>query len=121
MPRLVYDHVVLQNLGSQIHRKIQKKNSVMLDLKHSPAAHPSAFQVEVEESEAALERRTAAEERVRQVLYASGERITHGDLLTFQKLGQARALRAGGVRAVDRLSELRIHLKRSVSFHFSMV
>ena len=71
-------------------------------------------EVETEESQAALERRTAAEERVRQVLYASGERITHGDLLTFQKLGQARALRAGGVRAVDRLSELRIHLKRSV-------
>ena len=46
----VYDHVVLQNLGSQIHRKIQKKNSVMLDLKHSPAAHPSAFQVSINDS-----------------------------------------------------------------------
>ena len=55
-----------------------------------------------EETEDAVRRRTCAEGRVRQVVYEMGERITHGDLLTFQKFGQARLLRASSVRAVDR-------------------
>ena len=54
------------------------------------------------ETEEALRRRTLAEGRVRQVVLDMGERVTHGDLLTFQKFGQARALRSNSTRAVDR-------------------
>ena len=59
-------------------------------------------EVEEMESEVALGRRTSAEERVRQVVLDMGERVTHGDLLTFQKFNQARALRSNSLRAVDR-------------------
>ena len=59
-------------------------------------------ELEERESEDALRRRTSAEERVRKVVLEMGERVTHGDLLTFQKFNQARALRSNSLRAVDR-------------------
>ena len=59
-------------------------------------------EVEDTESDDAKRRRTAAEKRVMKVVLYMGERVTHGDLLTFQKFNQARALRSNSVRAVDR-------------------
>ena len=72
------------------------------DLQYSEDLKIVYEEVEEMESEVALGRRTSAEERVRQVVLDMGERVTHGDLLTFQKFNQARALRSNSLRAVDR-------------------
>ena len=74
------------------------------DLQYAEDLETVYEEINGEETEDARRRRTCAEERVRQVVFEMGERITHGDLLTFQKFGQARLLRASSVRAVDRLA-----------------
>ena len=72
------------------------------DLEYAEDLNIVYEELEERESEAALRRRTSAEKRVRKVVLEMGERVTHGDLLTFQKFNQARALRSNSFRAVDR-------------------
>ena len=74
--------------------------------------------VEKEESLEDLNLREAAEERVFEVLQAHGERIGHGDLLTFANFRQAVLWSAGCQRAVDRLDFLGIF--RMQLFHLVM-
>ena len=50
--------------------------------------------------------RILAEQRVMCAVKEHGEKISHGDLLTFQKFRQARLLRASSVSAVARLEYL---------------
>ena len=50
--------------------------------------------------------RISAEQRVMCVVKEHGERISHGDLLTFQKFRQAMLLRVSSVSAVGRLEYL---------------
>ena len=59
-----------------------------------------------DESDEAKEVRVAAEERVKAVVMEAGERVYHGDLLTFQKLTFAKLVGAPCVRALDRFEFL---------------
>ena len=59
-----------------------------------------------DETPEAREVRVLAENRVKEVVMAAGERVFHGDLLTFQKLTAARLVGAPCVRALDRFEFL---------------
>lgn len=52
--------------------------------------------------------RLKAEQRVKLVVLQHGERIGHGDLLTYQKVNTAKLMRSQSVRAIDRLEYLGI-------------
>ena len=71
-----------------------------------------------DESDEAKEVRVAAEERVKAVVMEAGERVYHGDLLTFQKLTSAKLMGAPCVRALDRFEFL--GLCRIQLFHLVM-
>ena len=71
-----------------------------------------------DESTAAKAARVAAEERVKAVVLQHGERVFHGDLLTFQKFTDAMLMRTGCVRALDRFEFL--GLCRVQLFHMIM-
>ena len=94
MIKLAYD------LQKELLETIEKQRPE--DLQYSEDLKIVYEEVEDIESEDAMRRRTCAEKRVRQVVLDMGERVTHGDLLTFQKFNQARALRSNSMRAVDR-------------------
>ena len=64
--------------------------------------------VPLDESPAAKEKRVAAEERVKAVVMEQGERVHHGDLLTFQKFTEAVLMHASCIRAIDRFEFLGI-------------
>ena len=70
------------------------------------------------ESPEAKASRVAAEERVKAVVLEAGERVYHGDLLTFQKFTDAVLMRACCVRALDRFEFL--GLPRIQLFHMVM-
>ena len=74
--------------------------------------------LEKEESVEDRSLREAAEERVFNVLQAHGERIGHGDLMTFSNFRQAVLWSIGCERAVDRLDYLGIF--RMQLFHLLM-
>ena len=80
----------------------QRPNDAQLheDLEHIMKTVPGN-----ETSEAKADR-VAAEQRVMCAALAHGERIGHGDLLTFQKVRQARLLRVSSVSAIGRLDYL---------------
>ena len=73
--------------------------------------------VEEEETEDDLSLRVAAEERVMLVVQQHGERVGHGDLLTFQNFRQAVLWRVSCTRAVDRLDYLGVF--RMQIFHLA--
>ena len=62
--------------------------------------------VYIDEIPEAREERVSAENRVKKVAMAAGERIFHGDLLSFQKLTAAKLVGAPCVRALDRFEFL---------------
>ena len=78
------------------------------------------IQLEITGEEAPDEKveREAAEQRVKHVLLQHGELISHGDLLTFQRVRQAIMMQADEVRALDRLDF--IGLFRLQIFHLTM-
>ena len=59
-----------------------------------------------EETPSARELRLQAEQRVKLFVLEKGERIGHGDLLTFHKVNTAKLKRALSVTAIDRLEYL---------------
>ena len=63
-------------------------------------------EVPADENHQAREARVEAENRVKAVVMKAGERVFHGDLLTFQKLTAARLVGAPCVRAIDRFEFL---------------
>ena len=63
-------------------------------------------EVPADETHEARETRVEAENRVKAVVMEAGERVFHGDLLTFQKLTAARLVGAPCVRALDRFEFL---------------
>ena len=71
-----------------------------------------------DETSAAKASRVAAEERVKAVVLEAGERVYHGDLLTFQKFTDAVLMHASCVRAIDRFEFL--GLARIQLFHMVM-
>ena len=71
-----------------------------------------------DESTEAKASRVAAEERVKAVVLEKGERVYHGDLLTFQKFTDAKLMRANCVRALDRFEFM--GLCRIQLFHMVM-
>ena len=63
-------------------------------------------EVPANETPGAKEQRLEAEQRVKLVVLQHGERIGHGDLLTYQKINTAKLMRSQSVRAIDRLEYL---------------